>query len=328
VLGAESTASLRGRPAPSAPDRSRRGLFRRARNRRLVTELRPPVVAVADALSGFGRRLLAILRVVGKVLLALAITAAVIAGARLAVRHVVASPRFAVRDIQLPLSAHVPRDEVLELAGVDEGDRLLAIDTEPVAARIATHPWVKSVRVHRQLPSTLIIDITERRASAAVTLGNLYLVDETGHPFKKATMEEADGLPVLTGIDRNQYAEQKDASEAAFREALGLLAEYAARPGRPALSELNIDPRFGFTLFLLDGGGEVRLGRDDFGKKLARLDQIFEAVKVNGGAGLNALRVVHLDHLDGASGARISVRLAQTTVPEPAPDKTKARKKD
>jgi cell division protein FtsQ len=309
VLGAESSASLGGHLPSSATDRPRRGLFRRTRNRRAVIQRREPVVVVADALTVVGRKLLAILRVVGKVVLTLGITAAILWGGRLAVRHVMASPRFAVREIQVSLAAHVPRDEVLELAGVGEGDRLLGIDTDKVAALVAAHPWVASARVRRQLPSKLSIDITERRSAAAVTLGGLYLVDETGHPFKRASMEEADGLPVITGVDRAQYADLKDATEAAFREALALLADYGARPGRPALSELNIDPRFGFTLFLLDGGAEVRLGRGDFSKKLARLDQIFEAVKAS--AGLGAVKVVHLDHLDGTNGSRVTVGLAQ-----------------
>jgi cell division protein FtsQ len=312
VLRAERSAALDSRlePGVAAPDRPRheQGLWRRTRNRRAVIQHRAPLVLIADGLAVVGRRLMVVLRVVGKILLALCITAAIGAGGRIAVRHVIASPRFALREIQVSLAAHVPRDEVLELAGVAEGDRLLAIDTEPLAARVAAHPWVRSVRVRRQLPSTLIIDLTERRAAAAVSLGGLYLVDETGHPFKKATMEEADGLPVLTGIDRAWYAEQKEASEGAIREALALLADYGARPGRPALSELNIDPRFGFSLFLLDGGAEIRLGRGDFSKKLARLDQIFEAVKVSPGMG--ALRVVHLDHLDG-DGNRVTVGLAQ-----------------
>jgi cell division septal protein FtsQ len=297
-----------GRLAGAPPARMRWGLFQRTRNRKAVVQRRVPVLIVADGLTALGRRLLVVLRVVGKVVLALGITAAILWGGRLAVRHVTASPRFAVRDIQVTLATHVSRDEVLELAQVEEGDRLLAIDTEPMAARVASHPWVKSARVRRQLPSTLIIDLTERRAAATAAMGGLYLVDETGHPFKKSTMEEADGLPVLTGIDRAWYAEKKEASEAALREALALLAAYGARPGRPALSELNIDPRFGFSLFLLDGGAEVRLGRGDFSKKLARLDQIFEAVKVNPGMG--ALRVVHLDHLDG-DGNRVTVGLAQ-----------------
>jgi len=308
VLGAESSAAVEARPA-SPPERSRHGLWRRTRNRRVSFQRRAPVVLVADALSGVGKRLLGVLRVMGKLVLALSITAALLWGGRLAVRHVIASPRFAVREIQVTLGSHVSRDEVLELAEVEEGDRLLALDTEPMAARVASHPWVKSAQVRRQLPSTLIIDFTERRAAAAVAMGNLYLVDETGHPFKKATMDEADALPVLTGIDRTWYAEKPGAAEAVFREALGLLVDYGARPGRPALSEVSIDPRFGFSLFLLEGGAELRLGRGEFSKKLARLDQIFEAVKVS--PGLGALRVVHLDHLDGTDGSRVTVGLAQ-----------------
>jgi cell division protein FtsQ len=309
VQGAERSASGDGRAAAPVIDRARRGLFRTTRNRRVIIQRRAPVVVVADAMTVLGRRLLAVLQVVGKLVLALGITAALALGGRLAVRHVMASPRFAVREIQVSPTAHVPRDEVLELAGVAEGDRLLAIDTEPVAARVAAHPWVQSARVRRQLPHTLIIDLTERRAAAVVTLGGLYLVDERGHPFKRASMDEADGLPIITGVERVLYGDVKDATEAAYREALGLLADYGARAGRPALSEVNIDPRFGFSLFLLDGGAELRLGRGDFSKKLARLDQIFEAVKVS--PGIAAVRVVHLDHLDGADGSRVTVGLAQ-----------------
>jgi hypothetical protein len=124
-------------------------------------------------------------------------------------------------------------------------------------------------------------------------------------------MEEAADLPVITGVARGQYGAQRAAAEAVFREALALLEEYRLTPERPAISEVNVDPDFGFTLFLLDGGAEVRLGRGGFSKKLARLDQIFEAVKSGGAGGPGAVRVVHLDHQGGAGSGRIPVRLAQ-----------------
>lgn len=308
MLRAERSAPVDGRGAPPVPERARRGLLGRARNRRAVFQRRQPVVAVADALSGVARRLLAILRVVGKVVLTVAITAGLLLGGRLAVQHVLASPRFALREISVSLTTHLTRDEVLELAGIEEGDRLLEINPEAVAAKVAAHPWIASAHVRRQLPSKLTIDLVERRAVAVVALGGLYLLGPDGHPFKRATMEEADGLPVITGIDRNQYAQAKEAGEAAFREALALLTAYGARPGRPAISEVNVDPHLGFTLFLLEGGAELRLGRDEFSKKLARLDQIFEAVRAS--AGLGALEVVHLDHLEGTEGSRVTVGLA------------------
>jgi cell division septal protein FtsQ len=307
---------------------SRRGFFHRRRNRR-ITVSSP---SVARAAIWIGRALRGVARrgvVVGQVLAALSVLAAgAFAGDR-AIRHVIASPRFAVREVRVGATLHVRRDDVLALAGVARGDRLLSIDTDAVAARVASHPWVASARVRRELPSALAIDVTERRAAAAVLLGGLYLIDEAGRPFKRATLDEADGLVLLTGLTREHYAGLRAASEAAFREALAILNEYrsgdpgvAVAPGapgaslrsgeggrfgrraaRPALSEIRIDPRYGFSLLLYDGGGEIMLGRADYADKLARLDQILAAM---GGRSVTTLRVVHLD---GPNRERVPVRL-------------------
>lgn len=283
------------------------GWFRRRNkkkaNRRVAIQRRTLGVWLADGLSAFGRGAWKI----GKPILKLALFAGCLVGAvvggRWAIQHVVASPRFAVRSIAISPTVHAAHEELEELAGVEEGDRLLAIDTDVVAARVAAHPWIAEVRVERQLPSELRIDVVERQAAALVNLGGLYLVDRAGHPFKRATMAEAAGLPVLSGIDRTRYLEERDASEAALREALALHAEYATVATRPTLSEIAIDDD-GYALYLLDGGGEIRLGRGDHSKKLARFDQILEALTTKG-ATARTIRVVHLD---GASRDRIAAR--------------------
>lgn len=287
----------------------RRGFLRRRRNRRLVVERAPLGVRMRGAARAVGRQLWAL----AKVTAGLAVVAGAGWGGAYVVRHVINSPRFALRDVRVAATAHVRTDDVLALAGVHMGDRLLTVDTDTVAARVAAHPWVASARVRRELPATLAIDVTERHAAAAALLGGLYLVDEAGHPFKHATLEEADGLVVLTGVSREQYAGFRAASEGALREALAVLAAYraddplaAARPdaaSRPSLSELHIDPRYGFSLFLLDGGGEIRLGRGATDDKLARLDEILEAA----GSRVAALRIVHLD---GPRNDRVPVRWA------------------
>jgi cell division protein FtsQ len=206
------------------------------------------------------------------------------------------------------------------LAAVAPGDKLLGVDTDAVAARIATHPWVASVRASRRLPSSLVIEVTERHAVAVAALSGLYLIDESGRPFKRATMDEADGLPVLTGIDRGRYAQMRDVSEAAFREALVVLRQYRERPSRPPVGEISIDPGFGFSLLLLEGGAEIRLGQGNYSKKLAQLDQILEAVVAKEMGGLSALRIVHLDLPESG---RIPVLLrtgsAESSTPPKAP---------
>jgi cell division protein FtsQ len=263
---------------------------------------------LATGLRSVGQRLV----IVGKALVVIAVVGLALLAGRQLVRQVIASPRFAVQELRTTATAHVPADEIEELAGVQIGDRLLTVDPDQVAARLAAHPWIAAARVRRELPSALAIEVTERRAVASALMGALYLLDESGRPFKRATFEEADGLPVITGVTREQYASLRGPSEAVFREALELLAAYADGVARPKLSEIHVDPRAGFSLVLFEGAGEIRLGRGGTEEKLARLDQILAAVGPRGPAALATV------YLDGAVADRVTVRLA-AAVPEPAP---------
>ncbi len=275
------------------------------KNRRVKVQAGAPLLFVAEGIAALGGAIYRAARVVGKVLLLLLLLALLLGGGRLGIEHITGSARFALRNVEISATTRITPDEIMTLAQVAEGDRLLKLDTDAIAARVAEHPWAAEVRVRRRLPSVLRFEIVERRAVATVNLGGLYLVDESGRPFKRASMTEADGLPVLTGLERSQYVDHRSASEAVFREGLGILASYRAQPGRPEVGELNMSPRYGFTLFLLEGGAEIRLGRQEYERKLARLDQIFEAVKVSG-ADPASIRVVHLD---GSDLRKVPVRL-------------------
>lgn len=308
----------------SPPKPTRPGLRRtRKHNRRRAPVVRRSFFAWLTAECRRGVRVaVRALLPLAKLAVAAAVLVGLVVGGRAAVRHVVGSPRFALREVVTPPLARLDRAELLTVAGVALGDRLLAIDPAGVARRLAEHPWVASVEVKRQLPSTLLIDVRERQAAATAMLspGALYLIDPQGRPFKRATLGEAEGLAVITGIDRAQFSAARDAGEAAFREALGVLATYHEGAKRPAVSEVAIDVRAGFTLFLLETGTEVRLGRGDYIKKLARLDQILESLSAKGPHALSSLRLLLLDDARGRVVARLSDgHTAGAGAPSPAP---------
>ena len=297
----------------------RRRFFGRRSNRRIIVA-RPSITAwLGSGLRAAARRL----ALLGKALVVVAFVAGAAWAGRQIVRHVIASPRFAVRDVQVGASTHVSSDEIRQLAGVQIGDRLLAVDPDAVATRVTMHPWILSARVRRELPSTLVIDVTERRAVASALLGALYLLDGSGHPFKRATLAEADGLPVITGVTRDQYASVRATSEAVFRQALALSTAYSdGHPERPRLSEIHVDTRTGFSLILFEGSGEIRIGQGDFNAKLAEFDRIFAALGPRSPA---ALRTVYLD---GPLSDRIAIRMAgATTGQEPAEEAVEGQKK-
>ena len=287
-------------------ERPRRPARRRKKSNRRVEVQRPQVLlTVAEGFGMAGRILVAVARTLARVLVLVGLSLALVGGGRLLVESVTRSPRFALQQVEIGPVTHISAEEVLRLSGVVRGDRLLSLDTDAIAGRSAEHPWVAEARVRRRLPSSLTIDVVERQAVASINLGGLYLVDDTGRPFKKATMAEAEGLVALTGLERPQYVDLPQASEAAAREALGILRAWQADPARPPLSEINMSPRYGFSLLLLESGAEIRLGRGQYDRKLARLDQIFEAMRKSGDDPAD-IRVVHLD---GENQSRIHVGL-------------------
>lgn len=289
-------------------DGPRRGLWRRRKsNRRVDITGRGAVARAVFSLAPLMHQTARLLRLCAVAMVLAALLGGMAWGSVALVAYVKASPRFALQVIAMSPTTRVPRDELLALGDVREGAPLLALDPVAIARRLATHPWLASVRVRRRLPSTLEIELVERTAAAVASLDGLYLVDATGRPFKRATMDDADGLPVITGLSRPQFVASPAVAEAAFREALAVAAAYRARPERPPLSEVAIDPRHGFSLFLLDGGAEIRLGRGQNSEKLAQLDRILESLGTNQGEAARRLRRVDLD---AAHGGRVAVLLA------------------
>ncbi|WP_028708196.1 cell division protein FtsQ/DivIB [Propionicicella superfundia] len=97
---------------------------------------------------------------------------------------------FAVRDVSVTGTAVLKPEVVEQLAQVPVGAPLATVDPEPIAARVANVPEVKSVTVSRAWPDGIRIEVTERTAAYAVsstTAGEYWLVDDTGVVFHTVT---------------------------------------------------------------------------------------------------------------------------------------------
>jgi cell division protein FtsQ len=70
---------------------------------------------------------------------------------------------FAIRDFRVIGTRGVPDAEVLRIAAVEEGENLITLPTEDVAARLEGHPRIAAAEVERDLPTTVVIRVMERR---------------------------------------------------------------------------------------------------------------------------------------------------------------------
>ena len=81
------------------------------------------------------------------------------------------------------------------------------VDLEKIRSDLMKNGWVKEARVTRRLPSTLVVEITERNPAAVWQRGGtLSLIDDQGVVLQNVPAGKTAGLPMLNGEGANKQA--------------------------------------------------------------------------------------------------------------------------
>jgi cell division septal protein FtsQ len=261
-------------------------------------------------------------RAVRRSLPALAATAAIAAvgtGAWLGYRFVTTSDRFAIVEIRIEGEHHLTEDRVRAALPVKVGDNVFATNLDRITNALRATPWIASASAHRVLPDTLVIEIAEHAPAAIVDLGELYLVDTSGHPFKRAQLEsgDGDGLPVITGISRASYEADPAGTAQTITTALAALAAWTADPTRPAIGELYVDAHRALTLRTYDHAVAIQLGPLASLPQLAARMATFDAVWADlSDTERERAKALHLD----ARTDQVTIGLLEPDTHEPKKD--------
>lgn len=137
------------------------------------TDLTGPVVRIDDESDGvvkrdrrFRLRRIAVrraegrrrLRIVGWVLLPLAIVGVILA--------VLASPLFGVRNIVIDGARYTAKSTLDSAADLVRGKSVFSLDLGAVEEVLKADPWVRDAQAKRRFPSTVVLDIAERKPIA------------------------------------------------------------------------------------------------------------------------------------------------------------------
>lgn len=186
------------------------------------------------------------------------------------------SPYFRIREIIVNGEKKLSEIEVLNLARIDIGSNILAVGLKDISKRIEQHPWVEQAMVKRRLPRKIVIDIIERTPAVMINLDRLYLVDKKGLIFKEVGPEDFFDIPVLTGLESEDPANNESVPKRLIEKALSIL--YVATKGKfmgtKEISEIHMDPCAGLTLFTVKDATQVKLGFGDYTEKLNNLKKI------------------------------------------------------
>jgi cell division protein FtsQ len=163
------------------------------------------------------------------------------------------SPLLAIEQIDVKGNAQVSTADVIAAAHVGEGDAMVWLHPDQIAARLEASPRIRTAKVTRDWPRTLVIEVTERTPAAWVQVDDaagVLVVDGAGRVLARADAPPA-GLPQVVDV---QGAEPGGsivpARGAAVAAAYGMYAS--------AVAQVSVTDRG--AVVKLVSGPEVRLG--------------------------------------------------------------------
>lgn len=188
---------------------------------------------------------------------------------------------FKVETITVTGAGRYATEEIIAASGVEAGDNLVLLNRYRVSQRIYTSlPYITDVRPKLQFPSTLLIEVTETQAAAAIQgAGGYWLLSGSGKILEVVDAFKAEGFLAVSGVEAESPAVSSPLAlpedSPITPERLVALLEALEKNG--ALSQTDSidcgDPK---TLVLHYGGRfQVELPYDaDFDFKIAGLVEI------------------------------------------------------
>ena len=127
------------------------------------------------------------------------------------------SPLFAVKDIRAEGGEHFTATELAEMISLSHGDNLILFGKGKAEKLLEQDPYIADAKLKAQLPSTMVIQVKERKVRGYVPYMGAYLyIDEEGRVLEtKSAIGEA--APVVKGLKFDSFllgevlpAENKD----------------------------------------------------------------------------------------------------------------------
>jgi len=186
---------------------------------------------------------------------------------------------FKVTEIKIEGTERLSNDTILAQAGISKENNILSASLPMTRARLIMHPWIADAEVVRELPSGILIKISEHKPFAILDLGRLFLINEYGEIFKEANTSDLTNMPVVKGLeysDLNVAGESRSETLGAVMDVLKL----NTRTGNMmfdlfSIDQIKVDREIGLTLHSKGPIKTVCIGFNNYANKYQRLKDVF-----------------------------------------------------
>ena len=193
-------------------------------------------------------------------------------------RYLITAPYFSLEKIAVSGQKRISSGEVIKTSHLKINDNIFVVDLAQVKRRLEAHPWIEKASVQRILPRSVRIKIEEKEPVALIHLENLYYLDKNGQVFKKISPEDNLNYPVITGITQGELSSSPGIQDIqdSIGSALTLLklSSGGGWPRKSNISEINVDPDLGLSIFTVETAAQIKLGFDQISRKWSHLQML------------------------------------------------------
>ncbi|SKA83434.1 cell division protein FtsQ [Caloramator quimbayensis] len=115
------------------------------------------------------------------------------------------SDYFLINNIVVKNNKFIKREEIIALCEAKNQNIFLA-DKNKMIDKIENNPYVESVNIKKKLPSTIIIDVKEKKVKGIIKFENTFInLDGEGNMIQTINQFPDGSIPLIEGITVKQY---------------------------------------------------------------------------------------------------------------------------
>ena len=186
-----------------------------------------------------------------------------------------------IKQIKIDGNRIVGENEILQLTQVQLNALLYKVDLTAIQRNVMSHHYIKDVRVERNLPNSIHIQVVERVPIAIVNSPDTKYLDENGIVLPRSISHRLFDLPMISGISESEpLVLGSPMNQSDVLEAMQLLATMKAvnRPMYHNISEVQVRNGGDIIVYSAEGGVPIIFGREEMPSKIVRLEAFWNNV--------------------------------------------------
>ncbi len=211
--------------------------------------------------------------------------------------YLLSSPYMKLKQVDMEGVDRKTRRELIQTCGLNPGLSLLELNLNELRKKMETHPWIRSVKLIRRFPHTLIVQTEKESPAAVVLLEKISYMNRWGEIFTQVKEWENMDFPIVTGVSgRDPETMKKQLEKASL--ILKVLEPEKGLWSLNKLSEIHVNRDGRLSIYFSHMNAEIKLMSCDLQSKMGGLKKVTEHLRSTGR--IHQVTSINLNHMDGA----------------------------